>query len=743
MSRLKPAQRNNWRLAGRLSLLVALPTVAGLTLAGLRIADDTQSAAVYSQVSRLATAGQQVTGLAQALENERDAAATFIADGRQAAGLPALRRQFAITDGSAARTRRLVLDLGRGYPAPVPAEAAKVLASIDELPGLRERAEQIHASALTVINGYSGAIAGLLPIDSGIADITGNSALGATVRTLGALSSLKDEAALQQAVLGVALAERHFALAAQATVSASEARQAGEEMLFRSSATSEQSWALARTLASPLAGQAAAVEQRAMEAAAGSGPRNLGSQAGQQWQAGMSYATDWMRGAEQQLAAWVSSYARAQRSSAIQSAMITGGVALALLMLVVLATLLLARSLVRPLRRMDAEHSEALRLAGEEAGLRDSVSAIFAGFLRRDRSLLEPLLRQIDDLELGEEDPERLAVLFRLDHLATRLRRNADSALVLAGQQTPRRWTEPVALVDVVRAAVSEIEQYDRISIDQQPAICVAATAAVDVVHLLAELLENATTFSPAATQVTVSGRTPRGGGWVISVADRGTGIPEHKLAQLNWQLANPPLADAAVAGQLGLFAVGHLAVRHGVQVTMEPPPDGGTVAEVHIPPELITPGGKPRPGAEALRIDVSGLIARPGAVPVLLGAPMPAPAPAESLAVAVPEPPDAEQSGLPIFESVEAGYPVSRPTWPHAPGLPHRARLAPVPDTPAESWPGERNSPNPPRTETQQLPATDAAQIARTRLASFQEGSRRARAEGHGARDAQSVRDD
>jgi Nitrate and nitrite sensing len=435
MSRSKSVQRN-WRLAGRLGLLVALPTVAGLTLAGLRVADDAHSAASYGQISQLAVTGQQVTGLAQALEDERDAAATFIAGGRRAADLAALRRQFEITDGSAARTRRLVLDLGGDYPAPVPADAATVLTSIAKLPGLRERAEQIHASALTVINAYSAAIAGLLPIDNGIAEISGNPELGATVRTLGALSRLKEAASLQQAVLGAALVEGRFARSAQATMTASQAQQAGDLMLFRSSATAEQSWALARTLASPLAGQAAAVERRTVEegtAGAGVRPLDPGSQASEQWQAGMSYTVDWMRGAEQQLAAWVTSYARAQRSSAIQSAMITGGLALAFLMLVVLATVLLARSLVRPLRRLDAEHAEALRLAGEEAGLRGSLSAIFAGFLRRDSSLLEPLLRQIDDLELGEEDPERLAVLFRLDHLATRLRRNSDSALVLAG----------------------------------------------------------------------------------------------------------------------------------------------------------------------------------------------------------------------------------------------------------------------------------------------------------------------
>ena len=697
--------RRNWRLASRLIVLVALPTAAGLMLAGLRVTDATRSASQYSQIGRVATLDQQVSGLAQAMEDERDATAAFLAEGRPATGLTALHRQYALTDSLAVKVRRLVLDLGRGYPAPIPADTARVIASIAELPGLRGRAQQHQDSAMTVINGYSAAIAGLLPIGTGAADLGGNSALGTTVRTLGALSSLKDQASLQQAVVGAALAEGRFGRIALATVSASEAQQAADLALFRSSATAEQSWALARTLASPLAQQATAVEQRST--AAGDGTLALGDRAGEQWQAGMSYTVGWMRDAEQQLADWVTTYAGTEQSDAMRSAVIAGSAALAGLLLVVLATVLLARSLARRLRRLDLEHSEAVRLAGEEAGRRDGVSAIFAGFLRRNSTLLEPLLRLIDGLEFGEDDPERLAVLFRLDHLATRLRRNADSALVLAGQQTPRRWTEPVTLVDVLRAAVSEIEQYDRVSIEVQPPVCVAAGAAVDMVHLLAELLENATTFSPATTRVTVSGHTPRGGGVVLGVTDCGTGIAEERLGQLNSELADPPLADAAVAGHMGLFAVGHLAARHGVRVTLEPVPGGGTVAEVRIPSALITYRDRSRQAGGVLPFGRTSATSRRDAVPLLLGAPLPSQAPAEVLAVAVPEPSGADAGGLPIFDSVESDYP-GRGSGLTSAGLPQRT-----------------------------------AETARSRLASFQHGSRRAREEAGMSRDAKSDQDD
>ena len=218
-------------------------------------------------------------------------------------------------------------------------------------------------------------------------------------------------------------------------------------------------------------------------------------------------------------------------------------------------------------RAFDRVHREALRLAGEQARLRASVSAVSTSFLRRSHSLLERLLRLIDSSELTEDDPERLASLFQMDHLATRMRRNTDSALAIAGHDTPDHPPEPVTLVDVLRAAVSEVEQYDRVALDVQQGVSVNGSAAADTVHLLAELLENATTFSPRTTQVTVSGRTARDGGSLISVADAGTGIAEEELGQLNWQLAHPRLAGHDRRPAHGLLrgrAPGGAARHHG-----------------------------------------------------------------------------------------------------------------------------------------------------------------------------------
>ena len=671
----------NWRLAVRLIVLVAIPTVLGLTLAGLRVADATRSATAYGQVSQLAVLGQQVTGLAQAMEDERTATGAFIGTGLPAADRVLLNRQYANTNRHAAAVKRSVLRLG-SYTAQTRSSAATILADIADLPALRTQAAQGHAPALTVINGYTAAISGLFQLNDAVADLSGNFALTISVRTLGALARLEEDASLQQAILSAALAENHFEPGALTALTSAEARQASDLALFRGAASPEQSWALSKTLAELPADQAREVERDAT--ATGNGTLALGRGARQRWVAGMSYTVGWMRGANGQLAGWVASFAQGLHRSAMRSAMTTASLALAAVLLVLAATMIVSRSMVRPLRRLEAAaldvaetglpaevgapgeagnagpprslspvdvqsageigqvaravdrlQRKAVRLAGAEARLRGSRSAIFASFLRRSSSLLEAMLRQIDGLELAEADPQRLAALFEIDQLATRMRRTTDSSLVLAGDQAPPRWTEPVTLLDLLRAGVSEIEQYDRVVLDVEAAISstasttLAGSAAVDVAHLLAELLENATIFSPATTQVSMSGISTPGGGWLVRITDRGQGVPAAQLRQLNELLAEPPLADAEVTRHLGLFAVAHLAARHGIRVEIMQPPGGGTTVAVHIPAALITTAARPEPVLEL------GLVAAPdvasrAAVP-FLGAPLAAPAPAQT----------------------------------------------------------------------------------------------------------------
>ena len=291
-----------------------------------------------------------------------------------------------------------------------------------------------------------------------------------------------------------------------------------------------------------------------------------------EWYGAMSTGTmDDIRAVEQDLVAAAISRATTLHRNAITTAAVVGAAVLIVLLLALVLTTVVGRSMVRPLRRLrsgalevagvrlpetvrrmsdsdgagvplevepidvdssdeigevarafDQVHREALRLAANEAALRGNVNAMFVNLSRRSQSLVERQIRLIDDLEQGEQDSDRLSSLFQMDHLATRMRRNSENLLVLAGHDASRRWNQPVALVDVLRAAVSEIEQYERVTLNVQPGIAVRGHAVNDVVHLLAELAENATSFSSAETPVVVAGHLLSSGGVLLDITDQG-----------------------------------------------------------------------------------------------------------------------------------------------------------------------------------------------------------------------------
>jgi signal transduction histidine kinase len=230
-----------------------------------------------------------------------------------------------------------------------------------------------------------------------------------------------------------------------------------------------------------------------------------------------------------------------------------------------------------------------------EARLRDGLRQVLVSLGKRNQSLLHRQLRIIDELEKQAANPQALADLFALDHLTTRMRRHAESLTIVAGSGPARSVNDAVPVIDVVRAAAAEVEDYKRVTVITEAEEAVAAQSVTDLIHLLAELIENATLFSPSATRVEVKAE-PVANGFAIEVEDRGLGIAAEQLVRLNEQLASPPDFDVADADRLGLFVVGRLAARHGIQVSLNPSAYRGTKAVVILPDSIVT--AAPQPGS-------------------------------------------------------------------------------------------------------------------------------------------------
>ena len=332
--------------------------------------------------------------------------------------------------------------------------------------------------------------------------------------------------------------------------------------------------------------------------------------------------------------------ASAQRTAAIRDTAIVIGAMLLGLLLVILV----ARSLVRPLRRLrdsalrvahddlareiervragaepgpvqpipvytseevgqvahavDELHEQAILLAGEQTRLQLQVSDMFETLSRRSRSLVDQQLSLIDRLERNEEDPDRLESLFRLDHLAARMRRNGANLLVLAGAKVPREQAEPVPVSAIINAAASEVEDYTRVVTATVPDSEIHGAIAGDLVHLLAELLDNALRYSPPISQARVSAVHTGNGGLVIEVSDIGIGMTESDLRVANTRLQSGGEVNPYTARHMGLFVVGRLAAQHGLVVrlrsTIAGEPDSGITAGVFVPSELLVGGEVP-----------------------------------------------------------------------------------------------------------------------------------------------------
>ena len=518
---------------------------------------------------------------------------------------------------------------------------ATVVSDIKDLRDLRTTAQASQA-AVAVDGAYVRPITDMIALDDQIGQGTSDAGLDNDVQTLNAMSLAKDEAAQQRALLYNVFLHRAFADGEQQALITAQSGELIDLTAFSTTATPAEQSAYNSTVAGTRFNEEAENLEIYVQGASSptSGAAALGissAQAPATWYSAQSGTVDGMQQVELAVARNIVARAQVLQSGANTDALFTAIVSAVILLLVLVATVAVARSLVGPLRRLregalniatvelpervrllgeaqdvstslevapidvlsadeigqvarafDQVHSEAVRLAGNEAMLRNSFNAMFVNLSRRSQSLIERLVRMIDSLEQNEGDPERLSNLFAMDHLVTRMRRNSENLLLLAGHESARKWSDPVPLADVARAAVSEIEQYSRVTLKIQPGIAVTGQAVSDVVHLLAEVIENATIFSAKDTPVHVAAQELTSGGVLIEVSDNGVGLPEARLAEMNWRLDNPPVMDVSVSRHMGLFAVARLAERHGVRVRLRPRAPHGLTALVWLPDSVI-----------------------------------------------------------------------------------------------------------------------------------------------------------
>jgi signal transduction histidine kinase len=740
----------DWPVARRLFAVIVAALLMGLIFGGLRVADAEGSAGQFSRTEQLARLGVQLTTAVNDLQSERDA--TLVAFlGGPTQPLTALRARTTADLAPVRRTLGAVL--GGGFPATVATDALTVNnavtpASVADLQHLTSTASDPSA----VFADYAAVIRNMITLQQQVALGVTDGSLTSDVQTLNALALAKDEVSQERALLDEVLTTKTDAYNLNAGFldfsTETSLRVAYEDELtdmsaFQSTATQPES-ALFDARLGPQAPLEASetftdnLETGIFDDASGNPPtaangvtplvvvgtngipldQVIANQAGvpgiktqaqlmAAWDSGMDAKLSALQDTENLVAGNIVSRATQLQQAAQRSALTYLVITVAVLLIVLAAALLVARSLVLPLRELragaldiasvqlpervrllsqDAEagtrdvtpinvssqdeigqvarafdqvHSEAVRLAGEQAQLRSSFNAMFVNLSRRSQTLIERLARMIDNLEQNEDDPDRLGSLFSMDHLVTRMRRNSENLLLLAGHDNPRKWSDAVPLADVARAAISEIEQYSRITLNIPPGISLVGHAVSDVVHLLAELIENATTFSSKDTQVLVATRELASGGVLIEIVDRGIGISDARLGEMNARLDDPPAIDVSVSRHMGLFAVARLAGRHQVRVRLRPAAAPGLSALVWLPDGLIQRGNPLVPAGSwsARRPDA---LAHPVRVAALSsGAPSavaPAAAPfADTPSTAVPFA-DGPSSGAQLSQSSQPG---------------------------------------------------------------------------------------
>ncbi|MFF0469762.1 nitrate- and nitrite sensing domain-containing protein [Micromonospora zamorensis] len=625
------------RIRSKLALILVVPVAAVIALATVRLISIGEGAFDATQARSLTALSIDVSALTQDLQAERMAAAAYLAKPRQSADAYNLRVRQTQQQVDEYRAER-------GRVGEVPTALRERLVAIDDhlatLDGTRQEvlgSEQM-AVAEAVLR-YGVILTDLVSYGDGLAQLPGDESLGDSRRAVSAFARAKASVAEEQAVAYTALTAGQLDSEQFSSFVATLTGQQEALVAFSLAADPVQRALVDSTVSGDAVGLA---DRVATDITRSVGQRPLVT--AQDATAAIGAVNDLMRWAEIQLQDRLLQQADEARSDVIRQAVVESILVLLTLIIAVSLAVVLARSLNHSLRRLregalsvanhdlpdavqrlqtmgsvgdggveeivrqvrdpiqlntrdevgqvalafNVVHREAVRVAAEQAALRTSVSAMFLNLARRSQTLVDRMIGELDAIERGEEDPKRLAQLFELDHLATRMRRNDENLLVLAGADSAAPRHDNALVVDVLRAAQSEVELYNRIefgTVDTD--ISVAAHAVNDVVRLVAELLDNATRFSPPNTTVVADGRRIRDY-VLIQIEDRGLGLTDEQLDSLNRRLAAPPGVDVAAFRLMGLAVVSRLASRYGIRVELRRNVEGGTVAQVTLPAATV-----------------------------------------------------------------------------------------------------------------------------------------------------------
>lgn len=622
-------------MRNKLMAVVLVPSLlAGMmtTISLVRTLDDAHD---YEQFSDLARFHRPVFGLVRALQDEREVTASFIAGGRKSAGSDP-RRERAVSDRATTAYLKAAADVDATDDPQLQASLDAISRELRRLPELRTSVDRAGLTQSSILADYTSAVRRLMDLGPTLAAHNGGSKAGAQVRALNALSQAVENTSRVQATLNGVLTTRTFLVGQFSDFAGAVARQQQSVADFRAVADKEQQDVYANTVTGASVSTAQAIQDRVIEQAQAS---RLDVELAT-WQKASSRKVSSMRQAESHvLDDLIATSSRAQASQQTAALWGTAGI-LAVFALTGWMVVVVVRSMTRPLRQLraaamdvadnrlpealdrlrqadlddlgdyratptevtskdeigevaeafDAVQNAAVALVKGQAALRAHINGMFLHLSRRNQQLVGKLLTEIGDLEQNEPDPDQLARLFRLDHLATQMQRTDESLLVLAGNDSGRTWDQPMPLANILLAAGAEVEQYTRI--DCQPAVSadIAAHAVTDLVHLLAELMENATHFSGPGSRVLVTCRTAsdRFSDLVVSVQDCGFGMAPEHLAKVNRRLAYAGTWDPEADQSMGLFVVGRLAAKHAIRVDLVSAPSSGTTALVRIPQALL-----------------------------------------------------------------------------------------------------------------------------------------------------------